>query len=526
MGNKGGTIEKSTNAYLLFYDREYDEKDEEENNIEIVKESDKYSNIPKDILSIIKNDNLQYWISRIIFSGEYNEFVQDLVLNYNTSNQFLKTIWKKNNNISEKKKLIKNSNLSDNLFVKLNVEISEMKLDGLQRLQVLTFRYVTSFFFTTLLRNKDRSMIPNFIDIIKGSINYDVKNAIWLLEEFTNDSVFEEFILDCPVIDMKKFVVGIIYCSLLKLYSTDKIDQGNTLFKSKILNFTNYILSIIGKIATEKYHGRDYTYVFQILWRISTLDIEYKQYLLNLKILSYIILYIFKKNNATGYESLLPQNTNQTFNININNYENSFAKLEVNQTSYSFLSIIRLTKVEKLTAIDELIEKKKLENNPPSNIQYLMILFSDLIRTSKFNDKVDPTSQSNLPFINTFNGQLYTPTIEEKSLIRFNNTTILKFYINEARTKQTGISIGKLFSYMCYNNSEITNTMQEVLINMIDDMEHSEVENVLKIYKYFLLTDDNFKEQRVIIYNIRLKMDLRSTSTLSLIISNIISSLI
>lgn len=486
---------------MLFYEREYNEKEEDETIIEILEEPDKYSNIPIDIAAIIKNDNLQYWISRIIFSTEYNEFVQDLILNYNMSNQFLKTVWKKNDNILDKKRrIIKNSNLNDGLFVNISLDNLEnnIKID-LDKLHSLTFKYLVLFFFGTLLRNKDRSIIPNFLDIIKGNINIDVNNAIWILEEFTNDSVFDEFVFDCPIIDMRKFVIGIIYCSLLKLHISDKIDPSNQIYKNYIINFTNYILSKIGNKTTERYSQKDYTHIYLILWRISSLGLDYKNYMLKQNILAYIILFIFRKNNATGYESLLPQSTNQPFNIFISNYETTLSKLMVSVPSHAFLSVIRMAKTQKLTAIEEIIEKKKIENNPPANIIYLMLIFSDLIRTSRFNDKLDTNSIANVLYLNTNPSQLYTPSTEEKCLIRFSNTQILKFYLNEVKSKQSAISLGKLFNYMCFNNNENNSSILEILITYIDDLEHNEVEYVLKIFKFFLLIDDNIRDQRVII---------------------------
>ena len=481
---------------MLFYQREYDDKEDDETIMDNLKNPNKYSNITNEIVSIIKNDNLQYWISRNIFSSEYNEFAQDLILNYDTSNQFLKTIWKKNDNLTDKKRIIKNSNLSDGLFVNLKLDVES---DDMEKIEILVFRYLALFFFGTLVRNKDRAMIPNFIDIIKGSINKNVNNAIWILEEFTNDSVFDEFVLDCPIIDMRKFVIGIIYCSLLKIHNTDKIDSSNQFYKNKILNFINYVLTIIGKKTTERYAQKDFTHCFLILWRISSLGSYYRQYLLKLNLLTYIILYIFKKNNANKYEILLPQNTNQSFNIYIQNYESTFSKLVVSCPTHFFLSTIKMAKIEKLTAIEDIIEKKKLDNNPSSNIIYLMLLFSDLCRSSKFNDKLDSFTITNVPFLNVLPNQLYSPTTEEKSFIRFNNNQILKFYLGEVKTKQSAISMGKTFNYVCFNNTDNNLPIQELLINSIHEMEHNEVENVLMIFKIYLLIDDNLKDQRVII---------------------------
>lgn len=100
---KNEMIEKSTNAYVLFYTKKDAIKIEEEfknkmdleisancnNNEDIVfnsllKNADNDANIQSDIVDSIKIDNFKYWVSKAIFSNEYINFVKDVLINYNS----------------------------------------------------------------------------------------------------------------------------------------------------------------------------------------------------------------------------------------------------------------------------------------------------------------------------------------------------------------------------------------------------------------------------------------------------------
>jgi len=78
------------------------------------------------------------------------------------------------------------------------------------------FKFLVIFFFTTVLRCKDKNLIPSFYEIIKTQMNLNVENALWLIEEFSNMELIQEFLMECPLPEIKRITAGLIYSALLK----------------------------------------------------------------------------------------------------------------------------------------------------------------------------------------------------------------------------------------------------------------------------------------------------------------------
>jgi ubiquitin carboxyl-terminal hydrolase 9/24 len=81
---------KSRNAYLLFYERISDyeppkSEDEAEETDVVMKVPEKVIKVPQDIKDMISNYNQKYWQSRFLFSQEYADAVNELIMYWNTS---------------------------------------------------------------------------------------------------------------------------------------------------------------------------------------------------------------------------------------------------------------------------------------------------------------------------------------------------------------------------------------------------------------------------------------------------------
>jgi hypothetical protein len=63
---------------------------------------------------------------------------------------------------------------------------------------------------TVALRAQTRSAMPSFILMIRRALKANVKLSLWLLETFTNQDIIREFLVDCPVHDMARFVSGLL----------------------------------------------------------------------------------------------------------------------------------------------------------------------------------------------------------------------------------------------------------------------------------------------------------------------------
>ena len=67
-----------------------------------------------------------------------------------------------------------------------------------------------------------KGAIPDIIEIIKAHINKNYQCAEWVIRQFTNLEVIKESFLDSSVEDMRRFLAGIVYCAMLKLYEKEK----------------------------------------------------------------------------------------------------------------------------------------------------------------------------------------------------------------------------------------------------------------------------------------------------------------
>jgi hypothetical protein len=52
--------------------------------------------------------------------------------------------------------------------------------------QLEQFKFLTTFFLTTVIRAKERKAIPNFMRVIREALKKNVSLSIWLLETFSN----------------------------------------------------------------------------------------------------------------------------------------------------------------------------------------------------------------------------------------------------------------------------------------------------------------------------------------------------
>lgn len=71
---------------------------------------------------------------------------------------------------------------------------------------------------TTVIRAKERRIVPSYMQIIKEALRKNVSLAVWLLESFSNQDLIREFLIDCPIPDMKRFVAGLLKTAMNTVY--------------------------------------------------------------------------------------------------------------------------------------------------------------------------------------------------------------------------------------------------------------------------------------------------------------------
>ena len=84
------------------------------------------------------------------------------------------------------------------------------------------FRFLINFFFTTVIRAKERKVLPSYIGIIRNALTKDVALSLWLVETFCQYNLIKELLIDCPLADMKRFVSGLLKTAMITVYEHEE----------------------------------------------------------------------------------------------------------------------------------------------------------------------------------------------------------------------------------------------------------------------------------------------------------------
>lgn len=80
------------------------------------------------------------------------------------------------------------------------------------------FKFLTTFFLTTVIRAKERKSVPFFMKIIREALQKNVLLSVWLIETFSNQDIIKELIIDSPIHDMKRFAAGLLKTAMEAVY--------------------------------------------------------------------------------------------------------------------------------------------------------------------------------------------------------------------------------------------------------------------------------------------------------------------
>ena len=204
---------------------------------------DKFSNINKDIKTIINIQMFKFWTIQSIVSPPYQNFVINL----------LKIDLVQNISTRSKK-------FHSQLFNILKSDGYEIQNEPEKKTDNKIFQFGLKYFFNVVLRiaikPKEREYLPMFLEIIKTYIENDVDKAKFILEEFSNTEIINEYLVYCPTKSGTMATDEIINFSFKKLY------EDAILNKSKNDDNISFILKFIN------------TYVLFISYNINTISIE------------------------------------------------------------------------------------------------------------------------------------------------------------------------------------------------------------------------------------------------------------
>ena len=206
----------------------------------------------EDVKKILKNINEQMKIEQmkqLLFSADYQLFTLSFFLNIinlydNKSNnlpEVIKNLSFINNDhpfqgqsfiFREKTPLISNiKKLIDKNKIKLlKIDNKKYTNDELKQKIIEIYKYILLEFFNIIIRSREKKYFGCFVELIKYLINQYDFCAEFFLEEFSSYNTLVEYLINCPMYEIKKVLVGLIYYAMVRSeqsYTNEKRARDN-----------------------------------------------------------------------------------------------------------------------------------------------------------------------------------------------------------------------------------------------------------------------------------------------------------
>lgn len=446
---KREAVDKTENAYILIYTKR-------DNDIPSHFNSKITSNstISNDLMNSINNDMYQYWVLKNISSERYQKFVIELLKN-DIASYMKNDIKCRNDNfdivIDKYSKLPKRSydDISSNIsYIDYTEEKKEINKD--------VFIFGCVYFMNIIVRCKEKKNLPEFTDIIKLYLNQDVNKSLWLIEEFSHFETIDEFLIECPMFQIQKIVIGLLYCSCLSITKVNKKE-----YISSIMKYLNTLLEIIiDKITTINIE-----HVFYAVYRIISLhDNYYINYLKEIEFDKFILSFLLQD------KTIIPEEK---------------PKLK------EFIS-----PSETHSILSEKISKQKLFLS--TNEEGIESKFKELLSNNK-----NYNSLYSILFL------LISPNeINEIIMIKDN----IEVLLSTSRNKLNTLLISDKLYLICKNNKEKSYNMLIKIFSFLNQSEYNEIDFTLMILSRLLFVyEDELSSYRIQVF-IKLLTELLSSN--------------
>lgn len=165
--------EKCGNAYLLFYERTgiYNVRNNDEESLEPASLAVELSG-EIEHMKTVRKQNQKYWRNKHIFAAEYSKFIAEL-----------------------------------------------------SHLENMPFKFVFKFTITVLLRTKEKREELIYIYLaLENEIKKDSEKARWVLEMLSSENVCKELLLYCPLLLMRKIIVGLVKIAIANV-DKEKVER-------------------------------------------------------------------------------------------------------------------------------------------------------------------------------------------------------------------------------------------------------------------------------------------------------------
>ena len=482
-----GTIDTNSNNI------ENCQKDTINNDINDKKENEDENGM-KNILENLNKEMFKYFLNKKLFSNEYQYFILELylnILNYYYSYDLTVFLLHLCRNANNGKLLREISATSSNLisyieknklflFSKKNKPNTKPVQNSQQILNL--FKHFIIYFYNIFLRTKEKEYLGGMVDLMKFLLNDQSLCANYLIEEFCNQNTIIEYLINCPAYEIKKLIVGILYCAMIKSVNdyevlvrkneSDKKKQNNTKLNQKssksqsIKDDEAYARQLNDNINGNEnvLYNNPLEYenipknILKMIYNILHIIRDHKYSHMNEYRFLYFTIYRFSL--ISDYTRLFLINKCRLFELLCLLLHNKYASY-----SYDTDAIIASTYIGPYTVSHDILNTKgKKEENiivdkagQYSNENYIYLLFFYLLSyTPKNNNKLLITEDSGY-------------SLENKSFVRV--------LLNNIRTRKDAFSFSNYINEKSKNNKSRIIPVFEDLIDVMEKIDNNENQN-------------------------------------------------
>ena len=77
--------------------------------------------------------------------------------------------------------------------------------------------------------------------LIRNALKNSIPLSLWLLETFSSQELLIEFLIDCPIPDMKRFVGGLLRTAMRKVYEVESQQIKKYCSEIELTGFIDYV---------------------------------------------------------------------------------------------------------------------------------------------------------------------------------------------------------------------------------------------------------------------------------------------
>ena len=450
----------------------------------------------KEILENLNNEMFKYFLNKKLFSNEYQNFILELfcnILNYYYSYDlpvFLQHLCRNmaGNNDNLREIQAKGSNIYNyinknkiTLFSKQGINKTKERPNS--QIILNLFKHYIIYFFNILIRSKDKEYLGGMVDLLKSLINNHLECSDYLIEEFCNKNIIIEYLINCPSYEIKKLIVGILYCAMIKSvngYELNKIEKTkkNNTYQTK----TNKKLT---KTQAQRLEEDE-----ELARQISGMDannssnlifenpLEYTGIPQNILKMIYNILHIIRTMGTdhlneqrflyfTIYRfSLINEKTKEFLLYKCRIFEFLCLLLEKScaTRNYPVKDILGSIYIGLYTVSHNILSKEKKEDETIivdkggayRNENYIFMLFFYLLNSNLTNKKYGFT---------------------EDPGYSLENTDFVKILLNNIRTRQDTFCFSNYINERCLNNKNKVYSVMKALIEYLNRVDNNENTN-------------------------------------------------